>query len=389
MEKPKALLLTFEFPPYPGGIATYSYQTASQFYKMGVSVIVLAPRTSNSYQADSAFDRNQPFPIYRFRDWRFYPMVIAGRLMQTLSLCRRHRFDWVFCTSYKAALGAFLCKALWGIPYFVVGHGSEYSKPSRLAPMILKHSSGLFANSHYTAGLMQSSCANCEVAVVPLGADTEHFSLAPDIEHQSSLLREKYRIRGDPILLSVGRLNARKGHDVTLEALKRIRAVYPNTQLIIIGRSVPGAEFYESQLRKFVNENNLTDNVTFIPVVSPEELKAFYRMADVFILSSRYSGPEVEGFGIVLIEANLMETPVVAATSGGIPEAVEDGKSGFLFENEDPTDLAGKVLYLLRDGNGKEMGKYGRERALEKFSWQIVAKKTLAILQDKLRHERR
>jgi phosphatidylinositol alpha-1,6-mannosyltransferase len=237
----------------------------------------------------------------------------------------------------------------------------------------MEQASRLFAISEYTANLMRAQC-NQPVTVIPLGADTNQF----DPDHKDTLtaktIRERYDIDGTPILLSVGRLNPRKGHDVTLRALPKIKREHPNVQIVIIGRSMEGEEVYEAELYSFIERMNLTENVRIISIVSSDELKAFYKLADVFILSSRNYRGNVEGFGIVLIEANLMRTPVVASRSGGIVDAVEDGKSGFLYQCEDFEDLAHKVLRLLdNESLRSEMGSYGRERALKDFNWQVVA----------------
>lgn len=372
----KVLLLTFEFPPHPGGIGTYSFQIAANFHAMGVPIAVLATPNVESDEENEAFDRAQEFPIRRFRRWKSRPLKAVGRVVELLVFCWRHHVKWIYACSHRAAYIALVGKILLRVPYFLVGYGSEYSVSSRKKRLIMREALGLFAISQYTAALVRAQ-SDRTVTVIPLGADLRQFDPDQVKNHEIELLRKRYDLQGNPILLSVGRLNARKGHDVTLHALARIKGKYPDVQLVIIGASMAGEEAYETGLRRFVQEACLAQNVRFISRVRGDELRAFYELADVFILSSRSDRGDVEGFGIVLIEANAMRTPVVASSAGGVVEAVEDGRTGFLYKPEDTDDLADKVLRLLRDKSLRlEMGDYGRERALKEFNWQVVADRT-------------
>ncbi len=381
MSTSNGLIVTFEFPPHPGGIGTYAYQLAKQLSSSRVSVCVLAtPSPEASYEPDEAFDQQLPFAVFRFRGANNRLVTVFHRIYLTLLLCRRHRFDWILCTTWRSAIGAFLCKAIWGTPYFIIGIGTEMHSAPSMSAFLMRQAAACIAISRYTAALMTARCSDCKVNVIPLGADADYYRPSAVSQHDMESLRARYSIHGTPILLSVGRLNARKGHDITLKALKQIRHHRPEAVLVIIGRAVPGSEQYETQLLEFIRESHLSQSVVIIPVVTPEELRALYAMADVFILSSRPSGPEVEGFGIVLIEANLMETPVIAANSGGIPDAIEEGKSGFLYPCGDADALAQQILRILDGELVKTMGEYGRQRALRDFSWQVVARRTFEVM---------
>ena len=156
-------------------------------------------------------------------------------------------------------------------------------------------------------------------------------------------------------------------------------------QMVIVGRSTQEGKEYEEALSAFVQEAGLERNVVFIPMIAPDDLPVLYEMADVFILASRQDGANVEGFGIVLVEANLMETAAVGSNIGGIVDAVEDGKSGLLFECENSDDLAQKLMRLLGDDVLREsLGRYGRQRALQSYNWHVVAQSTWDALRETL-----
>ena len=376
----KGLILSFEFPPHPGGIGTYSYQIAANFHRMGIPIIALVTPNVESDQTNRRFDDRQPLPIFRFSRWRSKFTKTLGRLTETLVFCQRHNIGWIFACSYKAAFGAFLCKKLFGTPYFLMGHGSDFSRSSATKKLLLKEAAGVFANSTYTEALMRSIYPR-PVKVITLGADIEQYDSAKVSPKDTAKLRMNYNIYGSPFLLSVGRLNPRKGHDITLKGLVSIKETYPNVQIAIIGASKASEKTYEAELHRFVKNKQMEPNVRFISNVSSDELRAFYNMADVFILSSREYQGDVEGFGIVLLEANLMCTPVVASDSGGIIDAVENGKSGFLYRSEDSYDLADKVLLLLKNKKlMQEMQHYSRQRAIMEFNWPLVSKKTFSTM---------
>ena len=370
------LILSFEFPPYPGGVGTYSYQMAHWFHNMGIPIVVATRQSGYAYQDVHEFDQGLPFPVFRFSGQKWRATKAIARTYETVHLCRDYNVQWIYCCSLNAAYVAFICKRLLGLPYFLMGHGSEFTRTSFAKKFLLQQAAGHFANSQYTAGLMQANIQT-PVKVIPIGADIHEYTPEQASQMNIAQLRQQYELHGSPQLLSIGRLNPRKGHHVTLQALTRIKAKYPQVQLIIVGRNVDSASEYEASLHHYVEEQGLQENVHFIPVASMPELRTLYAMADVFILSSiEYEG-DVEGFGIVLIEANLMEKPVVASSSGGIVEAVEDGKSGFLYEASNAQDLADKVMRLLGDpALRSEMGRYGRKRALDSFHWEAVAMRT-------------
>jgi len=372
------LIITNEFPPYPGGIGVYNYQIALNLSKMNIPIVVVSPGRLHEiqYQTDDEFDSVQPFPIYRLRSDRISWLRNTERIIKIINLCRAYNVGWILCGSLHAYKFALVCHYLLGIPYFVTGYGSEFLQSSRLQKIASGKAAGLFAISKYTGHLMESA-VNHPVSVIPIGADHRVYDPAlvsiPTIEQ----FCESYAIDGAPILVSVGRLNQRKGHHVTLAALPSIKEQFPNVQLVIVGRSVEGEEGYEASLQRFIVEHGLEATVRIIPTLTTDELRTLYALSDLFILSSVPTNREVEGFGIVLIEANLMGKPVVAASTGGITDAVEDGKSGYLYTCGDVHDLAQKVLKILNDDSlCRELGEYGRTRALKSYTWEAVTRAT-------------
>ncbi len=184
------------------------------------------------------------------------------------------------------------------------------------------------------------------------------------------------------MLLTVGRLDERKGHDTIIASLPKILQREPDAVYLIVGK---GRTL--SHLQKLAKENGVEDKVIFAGYVPDEDLPDYYRLCDVFILANRITekdttlAGDVEGFGIVFVEANSTGKPVIGCHSGGVVESVEDGKTGILVEPGNSEAIADAVIQLFGDEDKrKKMGEYGRERAVEKFEWDKLSKQIEKLL---------
>ncbi|MCK4791247.1 MAG: glycosyltransferase family 4 protein [Desulfobacteraceae bacterium] len=199
-------------------------------------------------------------------------------------------------------------------------------------------------------------------------------------------------------LLFVGRLSPEKGVHVLLDAYQKIIRHDKNVTLTLIGpQSAAPAEYivnisddpkvkelssyygsgYQDILEKQIFEH-INKDIFFINSLPYKEIVRYYFDTDVFVFPSVWHEP----FGMPVIEAMVCGKPVVATRSGGIPELIEDGRSGLLVDRDDSDALAGAILRLLNDKNLREsMGKAGRERVLEKFTWDKVANDLMKLYQ--------
>jgi phosphatidylinositol alpha-1,6-mannosyltransferase len=171
------------------------------------------------------------------------------------------------------------------------------------------------------------------------------------------------------VILTVGRLVERKGHEFVLKALPLIAERYPQLKYLIIGKGP-----MEKKLRNIVERKKLSDVVEFHGEV--DNIADFYGNCDVFIMPSRFieKKGDVEGFGLVFLEANFFGKPVIAGNSGGISDAVIDGETGILVNPENPKEIADAVLKLFDDPKlARKLGEQGRKRVLEEFTWDRAA----------------
>ena len=189
---------------------------------------------------------------------------------------------------------------------------------------------------------------------------------------------DRYHLEGKKIILCAGRLVQRKGQDVLIDALSILRQRDQNVHLLIVG-----AGNYEKALRARVEKLNLNSSVTFAGRIEYHELPDHFRLADIFASPTRdrFGGLEVEGLGIVYLEASASGIPVLAGNSGGAPDAVQDGRTGLVRDGRSVEIIAETLQELLENHNLRsEMGKQGREWMEREWSWAVIGARFRTLL---------
>src|SRR6185503_18645581 len=205
---------------------------------------------------------------------------------------------------------------------------------------------------------------------VPPGVDTDRF--APDPAARSEM-RSRYGLGDRPVVVCLSRLVPRKGQDMLIRALSAIRERVDGAVLVIVG-----AGPYLATLHRLAREAGVTEHVVFTGGVPGAELPAHHAMADVFAMPcrTRGAGLDVEGLGIVFLEASATGVPVVAGRSGGAPEAVRDGETGVVVDGWDVGAIAASVGELLAEPDrAARMGTAGRRWVVDKWQWSTQAEK--------------
>ena len=200
------------------------------------------------------------------------------------------------------------------------------------------------------------------IKVAP-GIDTEHFK-----PHDSTELRRSLQLHDRPTIISVGRLVHRKGQDRLVEAMPAIVKKIPNASLVFVGEGPR-----RSHLDALVEKYSLQDHVFFIGRIHYEDLPKYIAVGDVFAMPSRSRlwGLEVEGLGIVYLEASACGLPVVGGSSGGAPDAVRDGETGYVVDGNNRDAIADRIVRLLESKELRDsMGSAGRQWAVEHWRWE-------------------
>ena len=206
------------------------------------------------------------------------------------------------------------------------------------------------------------------------GIDTSHFSPG---ERDQKLLHQ-YGLSNKKVIVCVGRLVRRKGQDRLVEAMPGILAQHHDAHLLVVGRGG-----YVKHLQKRVKKLGISEHVTFVGRIKFDELPLYIRLGDIFAMPSRsrYAGLEVEGLGIVYLEASSCGIPVVAGASGGAPDAVLQGETGVVVNGNNVAEIAREISSLLaNDAQRESMAKRGREWAVAEWGWKVWGKRFSDLL---------
>ena len=211
------------------------------------------------------------------------------------------------------------------------------------------------------------------VKIAP-GIDVDHFC-----PQDSTALRKELGVENKRVIVSVGRLVHRKGQDHLIQAMPEILKSVPDAHILMVGQGP-----YLSHLKQLDEKLNLVDHVSFIGRIQYNQLPQYICAGDIFAMPSRsrFFGLEVEGLGIVYLEASACGLPVIAGSSGGAPDAVVNGVTGFVVDGENDQEIASAAINLLKDIDGaKAMGQAGREWIIENWRWEIWSKRFNQLLE--------
>jgi phosphatidylinositol alpha-1,6-mannosyltransferase len=367
---PRSLFVTNDFPPRIGGAQTY-YWNMIQTLDPG-DVVIVAP----AHRDAAAFDATHPYKVIRTPRTQIVPVSSIERLCERL--IREHDLELLQLGHPLPAglLGPWLRRTA-RVPYVVFLGGAEITVPgavpgvARLLRWVLAESSLLFTVSRYTADQavrLSGGLARAEVLRPALEVERYAHAQADD----AAAARAALGLDDAPLVVCVGRLVPRKGQDMLIAALADLDGGYPDAQLALVG----GGRLI-GELRRRAAAAGLADRVHLPGEVSSDELRLWLQAADVFAGPSRtrLRGLEVEGFGIVYAEAALTGLPVVAGRSGGAPEAVVEGETGFVVDAQGPDELTAALGRLLSMSSGERrlMGAAGRRLALSRHAPDVAA----------------
>ena len=267
---------------------------------------------------------------------------------------------------------AYLIKKFYRIPYFVSTHGMDIMLPQRtlrkekLMRKILTAAEFITANSQFTATELANLSFPEEKIKIIYPCPKITPEKYPVSQSRLDQLSKDLSLSNRKVLLTVGRLVERKGHDTVLKLLPQLSKSVPEIVYLVVGDGP-----YQKKLVKLVSQFSLQDKVKFIGQVKDEDLSYYYRLADLFVMPTRDIAGDIEGFGIVYLEAASFGLPVVAVASGGSAEAVIDGQTGLLSETGDVSDLIAKINLLLSDKNlYQQMSEAATRRVKDNFAYQ-------------------
>lgn len=368
----KVLLVTFEYPPFAGGIATYAQTVAETLVKKECTVRVLAPWYPGCEALDATLASQTVRMGVGHGSWEL--IRFAPGLAHLYAQLRSFKPDCVLLASDLAhGIGAVAC-ASSGVPFVPVVHGSEVAKhfpastwKQRLQAVGLgyayRKADRVVCVSGYVKGLMEDAGFPGDRLEVIHNGIGNHLVDTPRDPERERGLRHRYGLGDRKVLLTFARLTPRKGQDMMIRALGEVLRRHPGACYLVAGTGDDGV-----RLRDLATEAGVSDAVVFTGEVPEEDKIPLLDLADVYVLPSRSDGKRVEGLGIALLEAAARGKPLVAGRHGGVPEVVTHGHNGFLVDPMDPEDLGTHVARLLGDaGMARSFGDSGREMVRTRF----------------------
>ncbi len=372
------LFITNDFGPRAGGIETFVHGLIERLPKG--SVIVYTSAQANAQKFDAEWLRNYGVEVIRDRSKILLPTPRVIKACQRL-ISNRKLSKVAFGAAAPLAMMARAMRSAGAQKVVALTHGHEvwWAKvlPFSFAIRYMgKNIDVITYLGDYTRGEISKALSEADasklVQIAP-GIDVDHF-----IPTDSSNLQAELGLTDKSVIISVGRLVHRKGQDKLIAALPAIKAVVPNVHLVLVGVG-PHQDYLEELALKL----KVSDCVTFIGRINYAELPKYICLGDIFAMPSRsrFFGLEVEGLGIVYLEASACGLPVVGGKSGGAPDAVLVGETGVVVDGTNTLEIAEACIELL---NNPElcalMGANGRAWIIENWRWEIWATRYAALL---------
>ena len=369
----RTLVVTNDFPPRQGGIQTFV--AALLATRPAGSLVVYASDSPGSAEHDAGL----PYPVVRARTSMLLPTPRATRT--AVRLAREHGCDSVVFGAaaplglMSPALRRSGVRRLVGITH---GHETGWVALPGARALMRRIAGGLdvltYISDFTHARLAPALGDRTRMVQLSPGVDAERFH--PGVDGRP--VRERYGLGDAPVVVCVSRLVPRKGQDVLVAGWSQVLARHPRARLLLVGGGP-----LEETLRRRVAQLGLAGSVVLTGGVAPSDLPAHYAAGDVFAMPcrTRRAGLDVEGLGMVFLEAAACGRPVVAGTSGGAPETVREGVTGHVVDPRSPAEVARVVADLLDDpARARAMGAAGRAWVEQRWTWPTIAGTFAALL---------
>lgn len=377
MTKKGILLVSEVFPPRTGGSGRWFWEIYRRMPRDEVTIAA-----GEDAQA-AEFDRTHDVRVVRvpltlgdfgvtsraglggyWRAARAIGRIVKAGAIGELHAARSLPEGWI----------AWFFRRRYGLPYLCYAHGEEMNlhatsrELSWMTRRVLRGARFVIANSRNTARILRDDwgLGTDRIRLLYPGADTERFV---PVERDLGV-RRRLGWGERRVVLTVGRLQERKGHDQMIRALGRVRQAVPDVLYAIVGDG-----WERSRLEQLVDQEGVREHVQFRGEISDDELIDCYQQCDLFVLPNRQVGHDIEGFGMVLLEAQACGKPVVAGASGGTAETMRVGETGLVVPCDGPDKLAEAVVELLGDEDRRRrMGQAGRQWVVERFDWAALGR---------------
>ncbi|GAA3296402.1 glycosyltransferase family 4 protein [Dactylosporangium vinaceum] len=368
-----SLLITNDFPPRPGGIQQFVHNLALR----QSDVVVYC----STFAGAAKFDAEQPFEVVREDTGMLLPTPKVARRAAEIARARGCDRVW-FGAAAPLGLLADGLRRRAGIERAVAithGHEAGWAALPGARTLLRRIARGTdvvtYLGEYFRVRLARAIGELTRLEQLAPGVDVDAYS--PKVS--GAQIRQRYRLEARPVIVCVSRLVPRKGQDVLIRSLPAVRKAVPDAALLVVSGGP-----YRPALERLARDHGVTDHVIFTGPVDWSELPAHYAAGDVFAMPcrTRRGGLDVEGLGIVYLEASATGLPVLAGDSGGAPNAVREGETGFVVPGRDVQAVADRLITLLQDRElATRMGAAGRAWVESEWRWENQADRLHALLE--------
>ena len=373
MEKRNLIILSYDYPPSTGGIARLCHEITleMQVYYQNIKVITVAVSGITT-----PYNFSSDIEIIAVPPKRIQAELKTIKILRKLK--NKDSYD-VLCGIWHPE--ALLANIAGMKNIFVFGHGTEFlSGNSKFrknfwlplyAKWVLSKTKKVITNSHFTKGLVEKISSKATIIAIPLGVNHTFFSPLETLKEPSEIIK----------FCTVARVLEFKGHDFILKTLENL----PESLRSKIEWHIAGTGPFLNDLKKLIKKSPIRKQIKMYGFVDDKALPDFYRNNDVFILATRAQKTtnQVEGFGLVFLEAQSCGLPAIGTKTGGISDAIDNENGGWLFEQDSTKDLTQILTSIITSPKIiQEQAIKARERVLKKSTWKIYCKqlfKTISI----------
>jgi phosphatidyl-myo-inositol dimannoside synthase len=370
----RTLLITNDFPPRPGGIQQFVHNLAVR--QPAGSVVVYA----STWRGAEKFDAEQPFEVVRENTSVLLPTPAVARRAAELARANGCDTVWFGAAAPLGLLAAGLRRNAGVERAVALTHGHEIGwaalPGARLLLRRIARGNDVitYLGEYQRVRLDKALGGLTDLQRLAPGVDVDAFR--PGVDGRG--VRERYGLSDRPVIVCVSRLVPRKGQDMLIRALPAVRRRAPGAALLLVSGGP-----YRKRLERLARDHGVASDVVFTGSVPWAELPAHYAAGDVYAMPcrTRAAGLDVEGLGIVYLEASASGLPVVGGDSGGAPDAVLEGETGYVVGGRDVTALSGRLADLLSDPDkARTMGAAGRAWVEREWRWETQAARMARLL---------
>ena len=377
MNSRPVLLVTNDLGPRAGGIESFILGLLGELD--GNQIVIFTSSQAGSAAFDQELSQKYGVVVHRDKSKVLLPTPRVNRAVARVMRQYRSSTIWYGAAAPLGWMSGYL-RRHGALRQISLTHGHEvwWSKifPFSLAMRaIAKNLDVITYLGEFTHNALKPilNARVCALRIAP-GISIDHFTPG----RKSEELLDQLNLREKRVIVCVGRLVHRKGQDRLIEALPQILQEVPNTVLLFVGEGPR-----RKALEVLINKYRVGESVRFVGRVQYADLPTFLRLGDIFAMPSRsrFFGLEVEGLGIVYLEASSTGLPVIGGASGGAPDAVLDGETGLVVDGTNPSAIAHAAITLLcNPDQSAAMGRRGREWAVENWSWKLWGERFTEIL---------